>query len=92
VLHDDFTIILSDIEKSNNTAHLNAHLILCTDLLLICKRLTAEEKENNSSKEFCLLYQPLSGRQLSVNDLHDDREGWWFNSKFPIISIISKEI
>ncbi|CAG8537746.1 4787_t:CDS:2, partial [Acaulospora colombiana] len=54
--------------------HVKAHLFLLSDLLLICQRLSPEEKKQNPTKEFWLLYPPMSGRHLSVLDMHDDKE------------------
>ncbi|RGB41783.1 hypothetical protein C1646_810453 [Rhizophagus diaphanus] len=75
ILNSDFIVILPDGDGSDNhRAHTNAHLILFTDLLLICQRLTPEEKKSNPTKEFWLLYPPLSARHLALNDIHDDKE------------------
>ncbi|GBB83576.1 hypothetical protein RclHR1_10280001 [Rhizophagus clarus] len=75
ILNDDFIVILPDGEGSDkHRAHINAHLILFTDLLLICQRLTPEEKKSNHMKDFWLLYPPLSGRHLILNDMHDNKE------------------
>lgn len=76
ILNSDFIVILPDGDGSDNhRAHTNAHLILFTDLLIICQRLTPEEKKSNPTKEFWLLYPPLSARHLTLNDIHDDKEG-----------------
>ncbi|CAB4438621.1 unnamed protein product [Rhizophagus irregularis] len=75
ILNSDFIVILPDGDGSDNhRAHTNAHLILFTDLLIICQRLTPEEKKSNPTKEFWLLYPPLSARHLTLNDIHDDKE------------------
>ncbi|CAG8594118.1 10666_t:CDS:10 [Acaulospora morrowiae] len=69
-LHDDFIVILPDVYK----AHVKAHLFLLSDLLLICQKLSPEEKKKNPTKEYWLLYPPMSGRHLSVLDIHDNKE------------------
>ncbi|CAI2179266.1 18008_t:CDS:10 [Funneliformis geosporum] len=75
VHHDDFIVIRHDGDGYNNhRAHVNSHLFLLTDLLLICQQLTPEEKALNPSKELWLLYPPLSGRHLTINDLYDNKE------------------
>ncbi|RIA94808.1 hypothetical protein C1645_817512 [Glomus cerebriforme] len=75
LLHDDFIVILPDGKGSGkHRAHINAHLILFTDLLLVCQQLTPEEKTSNPTKDFWLLYPPLSGRHLVIHDIRDDKE------------------
>ncbi|CAG8466495.1 7696_t:CDS:2 [Funneliformis caledonium] len=75
VHHDDFIVVLHDGDSSNDhRAHVKAHLFLLTDLLLICQQFTPEERALNPSKELRLLYPPLSGRHLMLNNLYDNKE------------------
>lgn len=75
ILHDDFIVILPNTDDKSHKAHVKAHIFLFTDMLLICQRLNAEEKKSNPTKEFWVLYPPLSGRHLTLLDIHDDKEG-----------------
>ncbi|CAG8527746.1 8812_t:CDS:2 [Diversispora eburnea] len=74
ILHEDFIVILPDANDNSHKAHVKAHLFLFTDMLLICQKLNDEEKRSNPTKEFLILYPPLSGRHLTVLDINDDKE------------------
>ena len=54
---------------------IGVRLFLLTDLLLICRQFTQEEKVENPLKEFWLLFPPLSGRHLTLNDVDDEDGG-----------------
>ncbi|CAG8587860.1 20132_t:CDS:2, partial [Racocetra fulgida] len=75
ILDADLTIVNEDYESNSSPNNfVRAHLFLLTDLLLICQKLSPEEKENNFIKEFNLLHPPFSGRYLSINDNYDGKE------------------
>ncbi|CAG8474727.1 5331_t:CDS:2 [Dentiscutata erythropus] len=64
ILNADFTVYEDDESDSS----IRAHIFLLTDLLLVCQRLSPDEKQINPNKEFYLLHPPFSGRYLSIND------------------------
>jgi len=51
-------------------------MFLLTDLLLICQKITQEEKQEFFlEKDMRLLYPPVSARHLTIKDVSDDQEG-----------------
>ncbi|CAJ0750016.1 24079_t:CDS:10, partial [Entrophospora sp. SA101] len=73
LFQEEFNIFLP--EKENFKAvEIGVRLFLLTDLLLICRQFTQEEKIHNPLKEFWLLFPPLSGRHLVLEDI-DDEDG-----------------
>lgn len=70
VLHGDFIIETTKSMNSTETTHINAHIFLLTDLLLICQEITQEEKDLK------LMYPPFNTYHLAINDVSDDQEGW----------------
>ena len=73
VLHDDFVIETTKSMNSTETTHINVHIFLLTDLLLICHQFTQEEKQE---KDLKLIFPPLNAEHLTINDVSDDQEGW----------------
>jgi hypothetical protein len=73
VLHDDFIIETTKSMNSPETLHINAHIFLLTDLLLICQEIT---QENREEKDLKLIYPPFNTNHLAINDVSDDQEGW----------------
>ncbi|CAG8499556.1 2850_t:CDS:10 [Ambispora leptoticha] len=67
-LHDNFVVI---IKYADGSVMHKAHLFLLTDILMICRVLTPEEKQRTPNMEFLLLYPPLSGKHLAVRDLDE---------------------
>lgn len=49
------------------------HVFILTDLLLICERMTPQERAQRSGDgaDMWLLYPPLAGKHLRVAALHD---------------------
>ncbi|CAG8465277.1 4206_t:CDS:10 [Ambispora gerdemannii] len=70
-LHDNFVVI---IQYADGSVMHKAHMFLLTDLLMICRVLTPEEKQRMPHIEFLLLYPPLSGKHLAVRDLNDTKD------------------
>nr|CAG8515566.1 7479_t:CDS:10 [Entrophospora candida] len=71
----EFESMLDVTEAENFEAvEIGVRLFLLTDLLLICRQFTQEEKIHNPLKEFWLLFPPLSGRHLVLEDI-DDEDG-----------------
>ncbi|CAG8491820.1 3994_t:CDS:10 [Rhizophagus irregularis] len=68
VLHGDFIIETTKSMNSTETTHINAHIFLLTDLLLICQEITQEEKDLK------LMYPPFNTYHLAINDVSDDQE------------------
>lgn len=73
VLHDDFIIETTKSMNSTETTHINAHIFLLTDLLLICQEITQEVKQE---KDLKLMYPPFNTCHLAIYDISDDQEGW----------------
>ncbi|CAJ0845363.1 3995_t:CDS:2 [Entrophospora sp. SA101] len=61
-------------KENFKAVEIGVRLFLLTDLLLICRQFTQEEKIHNPLKEFWLLFPPLSGRHLVLEDI-DDEDG-----------------
>ncbi|PKY38580.1 hypothetical protein RhiirA4_537407 [Rhizophagus irregularis] len=68
VLHGDFIIETTKSMNSTETTHINAHIFILTDLLLICQEITQEEKDLK------LMYPPFNTYHLAINDVSDDQE------------------
>ncbi|CAG8525443.1 3113_t:CDS:2 [Dentiscutata heterogama] len=79
VLYDDFVIEVPEYD-SDERFHVRAHLFLLTDLLLICQKIDSKDQSNF---KFWLMYQPLSGKHLSIRDISyeegDNTKDAWFN-------------
>ncbi|CAG8478043.1 27364_t:CDS:10 [Dentiscutata erythropus] len=79
VLNDDFVIEVPEYD-SDERFHVRAHLFLLTDLLLICQKI---DSKNQNNFKFWLMYQPLSGKNLSIRDISyeegDNSKDTWFN-------------
>ncbi|CAG8482599.1 24866_t:CDS:2, partial [Gigaspora rosea] len=74
ILNADFAVTESDEFDNSSKVSVRAHLFLLTDLLLVCQRLSPEEKQINPNKEFYLIHPPFSGRYLSIIDNYDRNE------------------
>ncbi|CAG8457990.1 8829_t:CDS:10 [Funneliformis mosseae] len=75
VLHDDFIIEITESMNSIDLSHINVHMFLLTDLLLICQQITQEEKQEFFlEKDMRLLYPPLSTKHLAIKDVSDGEE------------------
>ncbi|CAG8436311.1 9068_t:CDS:10 [Funneliformis caledonium] len=61
--------------NSIDLSHINVHMFLLTDLLLICQQITQEEKQEFFlEKDMRLLYPPLSTKHLAIKDVSDGEE------------------
>ncbi|CAI2165174.1 4312_t:CDS:10 [Funneliformis geosporum] len=75
VLHDDFIIEITESMNSMDLSHINVHMFLLSDLLLICQLITQEEKQEFFlEKDMRLLYPPLSTKHLVIKDVSDGQE------------------
>ncbi|CAG8485550.1 1692_t:CDS:2 [Gigaspora margarita] len=74
ILNADFAVNEDDEFDNSPKVSVRAHLFLLTDLLLVCQRLSPEEKQINPNKEFYLIHPPFSGRYLSIIDNYDRNE------------------
>ncbi|CAG8820395.1 18082_t:CDS:2, partial [Gigaspora rosea] len=67
VLFEDFVIEVPEYD-SDERFHVRAHLLLLTDLLLVCQKIESKNQKSISNFKYWLMYQPLSGKHLSIRD------------------------
>ncbi|CAG8805810.1 13618_t:CDS:2, partial [Gigaspora margarita] len=67
VLYEDFVIEVPEYD-SDERFHVRAHLFLLTDLLLVCQKIEPKDQKSISNFKYWLMYQPLSGKHLSIRD------------------------
>ncbi|CAG8671989.1 20158_t:CDS:10, partial [Cetraspora pellucida] len=68
ILYDDFIIEVPEYD-SDERFHVRAHLFLLTDLLLVCQKIDIKDQHNIPNFKYWLMYQPLSGKHLSIRDI-----------------------
>ncbi|CAG8799935.1 3032_t:CDS:2, partial [Racocetra fulgida] len=68
ILYDDFVIEVPEYD-SDERFHVRAHLFLLTDLLLVCQKIDIKDQQNTPNFKYWLMYQPLSGKHLSIRDI-----------------------
>nr|CAG8543859.1 13133_t:CDS:10 [Entrophospora candida] len=75
LLHHDIVIEIPDFDeyKKPKKTLLEVHLFILTDLILICQINEDEDKAKYPNFAYCLLFAPISLRNLMIKDLSDDQ-------------------
>ncbi|CAH1762516.1 11372_t:CDS:10 [Entrophospora sp. SA101] len=75
LLHHDIVIEIPDFDEHKKPIKtlLEVHLFILTDLILICQINEDEDKAKYSNFAYCLLFAPISLRNLMIKDLSDDQ-------------------
>jgi len=71
-------VVIRFTSKATNTevVHHRGHIFILSDLLLICERMTPQERSQRGSDQtdMWLCYPPLAGKVLRTSELEGQRE------------------
>ncbi|RUS13792.1 hypothetical protein BC937DRAFT_94774, partial [Endogone sp. FLAS-F59071] len=71
VIRENFTLLPPE---GTAVPSVRAHVLLLTDLFMVCQRMTEDERIAGQDKELWLLYPPLASKHLSMRSHKPERE------------------